>query len=563
MINMIEKNIAIKPISEILNFDFFIPKYQRGYRWTEQQVEDLLNDITDFQLNEINNTEKSWYCLQPLVVKKKGNAFEVIDGQQRLTTIYLIGHYINEMWRGKDKDPEINLYYETRPDSPKFLKELVVNKGGEIDIEKENIDFFHISIAYKTIHTWVKENKNKDFKKDTFIGKFLNDTKVIWYETTEKDTISMFTRINIGKIPLTDAELIKAKFLNSSNFEKKETVELKQLEIANEWDNIEYSLQNKEFWYFLNENELDTRIEFILDLISDKPKDAKKHFTFIHFNEKFKNYTEQEITDNWQLIRNYFLTFQEWFNDRELYHKIGFLITNGVKINELYNLSQTKTKIEFKQELHKKISELIPDDFEDLTYKDKKTRIVLLMFNIQTMLENELESSRFPFDRYKNEKWDIEHIHSVQEEMPSSEKHQKDWLTNANLFIDHEKNTNLANEITSFIKNSNDKNFDTLYLKILDYFSENQKHDNINDISNLCLLDYKTNRGYGNDVFPVKRQKIIEKDKNGTFIPIGTKNVFLKYYSSKVFQMTFWGEQERLDYINQLNKTLKPYLKTN
>jgi uncharacterized protein with ParB-like and HNH nuclease domain len=87
---MENNNISIKTINSLLESDFFIPSYQRGYRWTEQQVTELLNDINEFSPKEIENSnEKTWYCLQPIVVKKKDdNEWDVIDGQQRLTTIF-------------------------------------------------------------------------------------------------------------------------------------------------------------------------------------------------------------------------------------------------------------------------------------------------------------------------------------------------------------------------------------------------------------------------------------------------------------------------------------------
>jgi uncharacterized protein with ParB-like and HNH nuclease domain len=107
---MAENSIKLKSISKLLGMNFFIPAYQRGYRWTEQQVKDLLDDIHEF----IEKNKEGFYCIQPLVVKKlerkilemiqdkeqitsleqvenllKGS-WEVIDGQQRLTTIYIL-----------------------------------------------------------------------------------------------------------------------------------------------------------------------------------------------------------------------------------------------------------------------------------------------------------------------------------------------------------------------------------------------------------------------------------------------------------------------------------------
>jgi uncharacterized protein with ParB-like and HNH nuclease domain len=69
-------------------YNFYIPSYQRGYRWNIDQIEDLLQDLYDFIFSP--NAEYK-YCLQPIVVKKmKDGRFEVLDGQQRLTTIYII-----------------------------------------------------------------------------------------------------------------------------------------------------------------------------------------------------------------------------------------------------------------------------------------------------------------------------------------------------------------------------------------------------------------------------------------------------------------------------------------
>jgi len=562
---MEEKVLELEPIAEIFKKNFFVPDYQRGYRWTWHQVKDLLNDITNFTPVQIEkSSEKTWYCLQPIVVKECDENkkikhkldttktwYEVIDGQQRLTTIYLIGHYINEMWRGQDKDPEIQLAYETRDESTKFLSNLKI-KSGEVAIDYSNIDFFHISTAYKTIHEWVINKENKKFLKDNFIDKFINNTKMIWYESAEKDSIKIFTRINSGKIPLTNAELIKALFLNSSNFIDSD-VELKQLQIATEWDIIEYAMQNESFWYFINEKEknLDTRIEFIFNLMAGKSEESEEEFfTFDHFNKKFVANSKEEITKNWNEIKRYFQTLDEWFTDRELYHKIGYLIAIGKEIGSIKTLSNDSPKDLFKADLHALISEKVNIQLAKLEYKKPEVKRVLLLHNIQTMLDNESENSRFPFDRYKKQNWDIEHINSVAEEMPAIEKHQEDWLKETSEFLG--KNEQLKERAGHY----NKADFETLFKDIIAYFNEQKFEDETNSISNLVLLDSKTNRGYKNAVYPVKRKTIIAKDTSGTFIPICTKNVFMKFYSPKIEQMTFWGEQERTHYFDDIKRVL-------
>jgi Protein of unknown function DUF262 len=547
-----EMPLTTKTISDLLQYSFFIPSYQRGYRWTKQQVEDILNDIAEFSPKEIKDSnDKTWYCLQPIVVKDRDGKWDVIDGQQRLTTIYLILKYLNLKCPENERKKLFTLQYETRTGSEDYLKTLSENS-----IDDSNIDYYFISFAYKNIATWFK-SKGQDFVKG-FKCKFLCFTKVIWYETAVNDSIDIFTRINSGKIPLTNSELIKALFLNSSNFKDsdQEKIRLKQLEIASEWDKIEYTLQNSAFWYFLNKekNSLPTRIEFILNLIADKPSNADEFYTFRHFNEKFKQYTEKEIAGNWQEIKKYYQVLEEWFTDRELYHKIGFLIATGTNIKDIIKLKKKLSKTELKKSINSKIKDKVKDvQIVNLEYGHRDIRNLLLLHNIQTMLNNTNETNRFPFDRYKKESWDVEHITAIAEDMPTTELHQKDWLKETLVFI---KDKKLKRRASDYKK----EDFEQIYAEILYHFNNNKVHEDINDISNLVLLDASTNRSYKNAVFAVKRNTIIERDKKGTFTPVCTKNVFMKLYSNDVSQMTFWGESDRTAYSKDIISTLKIYL---
>jgi hypothetical protein len=557
---MANNNISIKTINDLLKSNFFIPSYQRGYRWTEQQVTDLLNDINEFSPKEIpNSNEKTWYCLQPIVVKQKSeNEWDVIDGQQRLTTIFLVIHYMNEMWKGKQKNNEFNLRFETRDKSQEFLKNILVEENSDkVVVNDENIDFHFISKAYSTIHNWVKSNDKLDT--GNFESKFIYSSKVIWYETsTNDDSIDIFTRINSGKIPLTNAELIKALFLNSSNFAKSdsEKLRLKQLEIASEWDRIEYALQDDSFWYFINKNEnnLATRIEFIFNLMSDKPSDDK-YSTFHFFNEKFKTKSEKEINHNWQEIKKYFQTLEEWYNDRELYHKIGYLIAIGTNIKNILKEKIEKSKTEFSNWINQEIeSKFKKVNLEEVEYKGRYVREILLLHNIQTMLNNENETNRFPFDRYKKESWDVEHIHAIATEVNVKTENQVEWLKNNFIKIDNHQNKDLNNRIES-IKPSNtiDENE---FEDLVDYVLGEED----NSLRNLCLLDSGTNRSYKNDSFKEKRKKIIQREIEGTFIPICTKNVFMKYYSENVKDIEFWNENDRTSYFKEIQKSINKYL---
>ena len=99
--------------------EFYIPSYQRGYRWGENEVIRLLDDV-------YTNGKKN-YCLQPIVVRKKGDAYELVDGQQRFTTLYLIYKYMHDANPFFFSEPAFSLTYETREASADFLKNLAAN----------------------------------------------------------------------------------------------------------------------------------------------------------------------------------------------------------------------------------------------------------------------------------------------------------------------------------------------------------------------------------------------------------------------------------------------------
>ena len=554
-----ENILELKTLNELQQYKFYIPSYQRGYRWKSYEVKDLLNDIADFQPRLIDDTdEKTWYCLQPIVIKNMSSLeYEVIDGQQRLTTIYLILHYLNQDFVETKRDKLFSLEYETRKDSQSFLLNLDFEKSND------NIDFFYISQAYKTISEWF-ENKGDNFDKGEFRSKFKFSTKVIWYQSFEENPIDIFTRINIGKIPLTNAELIKALFLNSSNFEKGELKKLRQrqFEIATEWDNIEHTLQNDRLWFFISKNNSSSnRIEFIFDLMNNEKDTADQYSTFRFFQKKFIKKQNDTIDIVWSEIKQYFQRFNEWFNERDLYHKIGYLLcVEAVDITTLYRKSTLLSKSEFRNELNEIIKEDLKDIYlPELQYGDNKVKSILLLYNILTMLNSEKDNSYFPFDLFKNEKWDIEHITSVKDAIP--DKNRKDWLKDAIAFIDDSKSEGkILKERAMLCECDDDDEFKVLFEQIVMHFNSEINDEDINDISNLTLLDSETNRCYKNAVFPFKRKTIIKRDKAGVFIPLCTKNVFLKYFSEYPPKISFWTQDDRNNYLIDIETTLKEYV---
>ena len=484
---MINNSILIKKISDLLGFDFFIPSYQRGYRWTKRQVKELLNDIKEF--SDVN--KNTWYCLQPIVVKKNENKWDVVDGQQRLTTIYLILHYLNQQSE-EDRIKPFELDFETREGSAHYLE----NELGKKEVDETNIDYFHISVAYQTIKEWFKENKVSE----KFKSVFYEDIKIIWYEaSSNEDSIEIFTRINSGKIPLTNAELIKALFLNSSNFVDSDEVVLGliQREIASEWDRIEIALQDDSFWYFINgkDNNSVTRIDFIFDLMyktSAQKFGNDEYSTFFYINDEFKKIKEnsiEEVKNYWKEVKKIYQALEEWYNDRELYHKIGYLIKRETDIKKIFENQKGKTKTEFSEWIEQEIkSKFKGVKLEEVEYGTKYVREILLFHNIQTMLNNENETNRFPFDRYGKEVWHIEHIHAIATEVNVKKEEQVEWLENNYVETDAHKDESKNDKINEIIKLKNPiekAEFDILINYVLG--------EEDNGLQNLCLLDRGTN----------------------------------------------------------------------
>ena len=174
---------------------------------------------------------------------------------------------------------------------------------------------------------------------------------------------------------------------------------------------------------------------------------------------------------------------------------------------------------------------------------------------------------RFPFDKHKNKKggWSLEHIHAQQSEGLNTKALWNEWLdlhVQSLKNIDGTQNAALIEEIESRNKeNITEESFNAWFEKMIQALNLEQNIDYIHMLSNMALLGTFDNSALNNSTFDVKRDKIIEMDKNGDYIPICTRRVFLKYYTpSDKNQLHFWGKADRDAYVDAMNATLKPYL---
>ncbi|MEG9430200.1 MAG: DUF262 domain-containing protein [Christensenellaceae bacterium] len=555
------KNIILetKLVADIKGM-FYVPSYQRGYRWGEDEVNRLLDDV--FQNGQKN------YCLQPVVVRKKDEAFELVDGQQRLTTIYLIYKYMSDI-NPFFNSPAFNLIYETREQSADFLANMDIEK------QEDNIDFWFIANAYKTIQKWFEVDKQIRVIK--IYEYFKEHVKIIWYEVgAGEDAISLFTRMNIGKIPLTSAELVKAMFLSRDNSENMDRE--KQEEISLQWDNIEKELHNDSMWYFLTnniKNKYQTRIDLILDLISGKEETSKeKYYTFFKFDAMRK---EKLLEDIWRKIQQTFLILKDWFENHELYHKIGYLIASGTKtLQQIFDESENKTKDEFNVLLSGFIrkSIAINGNYSELSYEKpldyKRISTLLLLFNVESVRQNGENSQWFPFDKFKYSKgsrvtWSLEHIHAQQSEGMRTQEVWKEWLVRhiPSVRVVGQNQDELIAEMQAAVEKEKleRSEFDAIQQKVLEILSVSGNTEYLHSIANLALLNTADNAALNNSTFDVKRNAIVDMDKRGQYIPFCTKMVFLKYYTpSEHNQLHFWGQADRIAYVKAINTVLAEYL---
>lgn len=570
------QHISLKSVDE-LRLDtsgrplrFFIPAYQRGYRWSTLQVQQLLEDIREF-VQRPKPEPDEFYCLQPLVIKVRSDgSLEVVDGQQRLTTLLLILRHFNERLAEKYRLPLYTLAYETRPSLDVFL-----NAPTE-EAANDNVDFFHLHQAIHTIEKWFAANESKV---ESIKSAFLNNTKVIWYQLSDHDKpVEAFTRLNVGKIPLTNDELIRALFLRQTGLDDKEA-QSTQLRIAYEWDLLEKALQSDTFWYFLSNQPVreQNRIRFLFELVARAdglPPEAERdaYGIFYSFSQRFKQ-TGVTPESEWLRVKQTYLMLEEWFEDRVLYHMVGFLVNEDVSINEIRTLSMNCTKTGFEQRLREVIFKRVigeelptpPDEsrirdhvanrLEELTYPSatKRIRALLLLFNLAALLQSQRSNLRFQFNSFKSENWDIEHIRSITDDKPERYDQRQNWLQNCLGYLKtHEAEQGLCKEIEEFLKllknDATNDIFDPLYQKVLEYFHEDVGQATQHGIGNLTLLDDHTNRSYKNAVFAIKRQRLLALDQGGIFVPLCTRNVFLKCYSQHADNLLFWSEPDQNDY---------------
>lgn len=421
--------------------DFFnIPEYQRGYKWTAATVTQLLEDLKNFK----KSSGDEFYCLQNITVTKSElNRFpcmNVIDGQQRLTTLFIILSFmqwfddkISFMQRFDDKiigdDADI-LRYSIRTTTDKFLREKVqtgVLWNSDIDPSlADSKDQYYIMEVAKAVKEWFDNNKGS-----ISLSTFLHDLRLIVNEVDNGDEETVFASLNGGKVDLDGADLMRAILITRAAKQKYTDNKLRDeiTHIAGESISLSIKVNLSEqskineyrvklgieldqmgrWWsdpdvkaYF--EQLLPNRITQNKDFnFRDYPIDLL-YYAFFEANKLslFKEQTEKDLSlrlfengidinhrpgdDHLELynqLRDFHLTMMDWYGDDEIYDLIGYLMYNYksavITFALIWNIwIESKTKKEFKNQIKKLIRYELAINFDsDISYSLEEQRKVI------------------------------------------------------------------------------------------------------------------------------------------------------------------------------------------
>lgn len=620
------------PVSELVtgNYQFSIPSYQRGYRWesTEaggedeqeaKQVDDLLNDLTYFVTS--NPHKKANYYLQPLMVKPRLLAdgsyeWDVLDGQQRLTTMLLVLKCLKERLYGGQQFGLYELKYANRKQLD-FNRITFDRASADYDfpMANENLDSYYVRKAKDRIERWYDNELSNNpslsdkFKEMLFYPdetRGVNSSpalraKFIWYNVqalqpgapqlngNRQHDIEVFNRLNRGKISLTDSELIKALFLLCIKVAPAYGSSLLTPEtLVRKWDDMGKKFQNEEFWNMIAPKGADysNRLDLLFDFIKDCSGNGKGSAYRFYYKKMHGLFTSPDINkveELWTEVKQYFDTLCKWHENVHKHNFIGYLIENGEDLANIYSSPDLETKI------RKGLGLENVDEIDTLRYYDnegyKKIRKVLLLFNVLTC---DKFGQKFPFNLYRDNTFDVEHVNSQtdnpiekidekiawvkQQAIPCLWIDRNETDTNGILTSGAREARNLITEGVQFLRdvklnNNRDtgSKFKGYRTAVEYYYASGNRNTGMFEkdaIGNLALLNSSINREYKNALFPQKLRTLKRSDQEGVYIPLCTKYMFLKYYSNpqanvSAFSMMRWRQEDQDEYTEAIKESIR------
>lgn len=582
-----------------------IPEYQRGYKWTAANVIQLLEDLKNFKKSD----NDQFYCLQNITItKQKFNDSEwmnVIDGQQRLTTLFILISYLQRNMKDKIISPSANiLKYSIRKSTDEFLRESILTGfiwDNDIDTNTAHTkDQFYIMAVANAIQDWFSRN---DLETKTV----LDDLVLIVNEVTSGDEETVFASLNGGKVDLDGADLVRAILITRAAKQKYPSIlSREQLhQIANDDIdlniNISVSSRGKinEFrvklgveidemnrWWSQN-NIKDYFEQLLPDKISKNKSFKYRQYPigllYCAFYEAYKTkllgLNEGESLDLrvfengidlngqsgddhlefYNAVREFHLTMVDWYNHDEIYNLIGYLMynfkSNKITFDLLWKLwLESETKANFISKLKEEITKQIALPFYNDANGGNSLKIAL----------EELRASilNLQYDWYNND-FTLKFLPLV--DILPIEKVVKTQTKVILSRITDPKYFRCNGEDKEHVRSKKRKIDESLPEDKKECMMEENK-EGLNSIGNIVLLVLGVNRSYGNDPHNEKMDRIISEFLiNDWYIRPHTFNVFTSKIKNidengENTQDIYWSKEDIMRTVHDIEKRLVKYL---
>lgn len=348
-----------KVIREIFNMWYCIPDYQRAYVWDTDQVRDLLDDT----ISAYRENKEAQYFLGSMVLKineKSENnvsyiEYELLDGQQRITTVFLILACMRDMltdypqyqnslagfvYQAEDailQQPErMRIIFNIRSDVRDFVNEHIKPLHGTCDsallkdkmqAKDVNISIRNMANAMLVAHEFLEENKSDIIG---YLSYFLNKVLMIYVATEElQDAFQLFTVLNNRGVKLSSSDILKAENL-------KELSAADRTSWATRWEEME-TYFGEDFDKFLS------HIRTILVKKKQTTTLLKEFDEFVYSNQEYDRTQKKYVPrtpilrrgrDTFELLYSYYHTYQEVFDTDHSVVTGDYEITNYLKLME-------------------------------------------------------------------------------------------------------------------------------------------------------------------------------------------------------------------------------------
>lgn len=584
--------------------NFLIPTYQRGYKWAsgdgKGQVDRLLKDLFDaFQQHGQN---RRGYYLQFITLKENAGSLEVIDGQQRLTTITILFSVLGHL-SGKDQLRDFvtgKLVYEARSNFVQtFIYEQIdqlLSSASWDDFidgrdEHNNQDIYFIYKAAKTISSFLNEHLSS--KLENFY-QFLSDYVYLIINLLDAGLNSEKVFVNVNKgVKLNDEDLVKGFLITKIPADMRETryrmtdIEMNEIRanLGRQWDEIANwcgRLQIRDF-FKIGADEQGSEWLIRLAYPAFNPDDSGAAL-FNYFDEQYRA-GKLHALDIFKQIRRTKLLMNDWFCTPEIANLLGYVLhaDKGKNLPSIFNdLQAQPTKADIIVILKQLALARLPLNADDgklleVNYEDDWNLIynLFLLLDIAKFLPiNGRKSAQYNFSNIAGKGWSLEHIFPrnpndfkkvsvleaddlavIRELLPA----KLDEIT-----VDDNTNLKAAKQVYIRIMKAQDslklKDEDKPALGLL--LNDNAKE--LHTIGNLALLQQNINSSLSNHFFEGKRNILVNKISQGHFVPFHTYDVFSKLVISGSTGLHTWSANDIEAHENNIKEQLVPifnYLK--